>query len=240
MVGTFVHNRYFNIEYANIQGTETVLDYTNSICKARISYSLSWAKGTSSFADDVYWHYYYENPDTNEVPPAEEFYLDFDQRHRIFIQTDINLPFNIRFYALTYLGNGFPYTPHGSEGKYIERNILRFPFQKQIDCHLDRIFIFGKIKGNIFLEILNIFNWRHQISNLGTVVPLSWIKESDFNYTISISSPYYHPAADLNHDGIISPHENYQAYVDLVKATDESPNNYSPPRRLRIGVSLGL
>jgi outer membrane receptor for ferrienterochelin and colicin len=239
-VGTFVHNRYFNIEYANIQGTDVILDYRNSIYRAKISYSLSWAKGTSSYADDVYWRYYYENPDTNVIPPAEEFYLDFDQRHRIFIQTDINLPFNIRFYALTYLGNGFPYTPPGSEGKYIERNIFRFPFQKQVDCHLDKDILFGKIKGNIFLEILNIFNWRHQISNLGTVVPLSWIKESDFNYTIPITSSYYHPAADFNHDGIISPHENYQAYVDLVKATDESPNNYSPPRRLRIGVSLGL
>ncbi|MGB9721841.1 MAG: TonB-dependent receptor [bacterium] len=240
IVGTTVHNRYFNIEYADVKGVECILDWKNQVFNSKISYSLSWAKGTSSYADDIYWRYYYENPDTNVIPPAGEFYLDFDQRHRIFIQCDMGLPFNSRFYVLGYFGNGFPYTPPGPEGKYQERNILQFPFQKQIDCYLSKTFAVSRTNISIFAEVINIFSWQYQISFLGTIVPLFWIKESDFNYTISISSPYYHPAADFNHDGMISPNENYRAYVDLVKATDESPNNFTPPRRLRIGISFGF
>ncbi|MEO0185046.1 MAG: TonB-dependent receptor [candidate division WOR-3 bacterium] len=240
IVGVTTHNRYFNIEYADIKGIECILDWATSVVNSKISYSLSWAKGTSSYADDIYWRYYYENPDTNIIPPAGEFYLDFDQRHRIFIQCNMRLPFYSSLYILSYFGNGFPYTPSGPEGKYQERNIMQFPFQKQIDCYLSKIFIIGKTSGNIYAEVINIFNWQHQISLLGMVVPLFWIRESDFNYTIPISSPYYHPAADFNHDGMISPHENYRAYVDLVKATDESPRNFTPPRRIRVGISFGL
>ncbi len=240
VVGTTVHNRYFNIEYADIKGIEWILDWANPIINSKISYSLSWAKGTSSYADDIYWRYYYENPDTNAVPPGGEFYLDFDQRHRIFIQCDMSLPLNSRFYILSYFGNGFPYTPPGPEGKYRERNILQLPFQKQIDCHLSKAFTIGRTNGSIYAEVINVFGWQYQISLLGMIVPLSWVRESDFNYTIPISSPYYHPAADFNHDGMISPYENYRAYVDLVKATDESSRNFTPPRRIRVGISFGL
>ncbi|MEO0095061.1 MAG: TonB-dependent receptor [candidate division WOR-3 bacterium] len=240
IVGVTVHNRYFNIEYADIKGIEYILDWSNPVVNGKISYSLSWAKGTSSYADDIYWLYYYENPDTNAVPPAGEFYLDFDQRHRIFIQGDMSLPLKSRFYILCYFGNGFPYTPPGPEGKYRERNILQFPFQKQIDCYLSKNFFIGKTTGTVFIEVLNVFNWRYQISFFSTLVPRSAYPRENFDDYISIYAPYYHPAADFNHDGIIVPDEEYKAYQDYISALDDSDRNFTPPRRIRIGISFGL
>ena len=240
IVGYKLHHRYFNIEYADINGIEIVFDLIGDVISGKISYSLSWAKGTSSYADDVYWRYYYENSDTNFVPPAEEFYLDFDQRHRIFIQCDAQLPFDTKFYVFGYFGNGFPYTPPGAEGKYYERDILLFPFQKQIDCYLSKKIPLGQTLVQIYAEILNLFNWKNQISCLGPIVPISWVKLENFQGSITISSSYYHPAADFNHDGIITPIEQYHAYLDLVYATDESPSNYNPLRRIRVGISIGL
>lgn len=80
--------RYINVEHANIKGIETILEFTNSRLAGKISYTLSWAQGTSSYAEEVYYRYYYEEFDTTFTPQAIEYNLDFDQRHRIFIQRE--------------------------------------------------------------------------------------------------------------------------------------------------------
>ncbi len=238
LVGTGISRA--NSEHADINGVEVVFDLTGNVIRSKISYSLSWAKGTSSYADEVYWRYYYENPDTTVVPPAEEFYLNFDQRHRIFIQCDAKLPYDTRFYVLGYFGNGFPYTPPGPEGKYDERNVFFFSFQKQIDCYLSKRIYLGRTSVKVFAEVLNLFNWENQISNIRTIIPLYWIKPENFRSSITILSPYYHPAADFNHDGLITAYEEYHAYLDYANATDESASNYKPLRRIRVGISIGL
>jgi hypothetical protein len=88
------------------------------------------------------------------------------------------------------------------------------------------------------MEITNVFNNRYQISTHQTWIPLSNIRHSDFHDYYPVTSPYYHPAADLNHDGEISPIEEFTAYRALVIETDDWIDAISAPRRIRIGVSL--
>jgi hypothetical protein len=203
-----------------------------------MSYTLSWARGTSSYAEDIFYRYYQENPDTSFVPPTEVYDLDFDQRHRIFVQGIASLPLGITAYIFGYIGNGFPYTPPGPEGKYDEINISRLPFQKNIDCVLSKSMSFSKLKINLIFEIVNIFDYRYEIAPHGTFMPLDEINRSDFNDYLDCKNSYYGPPADINHDGLIVPAEEFRAFYDLVKTTDDWVNANSPPRRARIGVTL--
>ena len=219
-----------NIEYANVKGIETILEFRNRIFNGKISYTLSWTKGTSSYAG--------EYSDTALTQPVDMYYLDFDQRHRVFIQGSFHLPFRTSLHLFGYFGNGFPYTPPGPEGKYNERNILNLPTQKQLDCVLSKSFRLGSIDLNINLEILNVFDVRNEVTFHATMVPLETIKPWHFHDYLPFTNDYYHPAADLNHDGLIIPFEHYVAFRGLIEATDDWVSAYSAPRRARIGFSF--
>ena len=223
---------YDNLEYANIKGLEAILEFSNLLFDGKISYTLSWTQGTSSYAG--------EYADTALTQPVEMYYLDFDQRHRIFIQGVIRLPLDSRLHLFAYFGDGFPYTPPGPEGKYLERNILTLPTQKQIDCVLSKSFRLGPANLGITFEILNVLDERYQVTLHRTMVPLESIKPWHFSDYLSFNNDYYHPAADLNHDGMIIPFEHYVAFRDLIASTDDWVAAYSAPRRARIGVTFSL
>ena len=221
---------YDNIEYANIKGIEAILEFSNDFFDGRISYTLSWTEGTSSYAG--------EYADTALTQPVEMYYLDFDQRHRVFVQGIIRLPYDARLHLFGYYGDGFPYTPPGPEGKYLERNVLSLPNQRQIDCVLSKSFRLGSVNLGISIEVLNILDEIYEIAAHRTMVPLESIKPWDFTDYVPFTSDYYHPAADQNHDGLITPSEHYIAFRDLIAATDDWVSAYSAPRRARIGLSV--
>jgi outer membrane receptor protein involved in Fe transport len=226
-----LHHEYFqyvNIEYANIKGIETILEINEGPFTGKVSYTLSWAKGTSSYASEF--------GDTIYERPASDYYLDFDQRHRLFVQGTFRLPMMSQLHIFGYFGNGFPYTPPDPEGKYEEKNYARLPFQRQIDCLLSKTFKLAGAALSLDLEIINLLNHQYEIT---THYPQ--IREphlSDFDDYITFYSDYYNPAADANHDGMISPYEDYWSYVAIREATDDIIYATSAPRRVRIGVSL--
>lgn len=229
--------KYFNTEYANIKGLETVVNFTGSIFTGKISYTLSWARGTSSYAREIYYRYYYDQ-DTIEVPPAEEYDLDFDQRHRIFVQGVIDIPFQTKVFLFGYFGNGFPYTPPGDEGKTSERNALRLSYQRQFDCVISKSLKIGKISLTANLEIMNLLDARYEIYQHAPIVPLENIRKENFASWIPYSLAYYSPETDLNHDGLVAPNEMYLAYRSFVASTDDWISANSAPRRARIGVTI--
>ena len=229
---------YFNTEYANIKGVEAIIDYNTSFFSGRISYTLSWTKGTSSYANEIYEEYYLVTRDTTSAPPVQEYYLDFDQRHRIFVQGQINLPVKTKLHIFAFLGNGFPYTPPGPEGKYQPQNVARYEFRRQIDCVISKSFNFGKTAFNVNVEVINLLDIRYQIAQHGTWIPLESIHKENFTDFISFSQPYYNPGADHNHDGVITPPEYYIAFRNLIAESDDWVECYSAPRRARIGISM--
>jgi hypothetical protein len=229
---------YFNVEYANVKGIEWILEFANSIYTGKISYTLSWARGSSSYAEEVYYRYYSDEPDTGFTPPAQEYNLDFDQRHRIFIQGAMRLPVETQLYIFGYLGTGFPYTPPGEEGKTPERNTLRLEFQKEIDCIIVKSFRIGNFAIEANLEIINLLDARYEIGAHYPLVALSEIKPWDFTDYIPFTNSYYHPAADANHDGLITPEEEYTGTQSFYEHTDDWVNANSAPRRARFGIAV--
>ncbi len=231
---------YYNVEAANIKGLEMILDFKGEIYTGKISYTLSYAKGTSSFAEDVYQRYFKENPnpDTAFVPEATDFNLDFDQRHRIFIQGLVNLPLEAKMGVFGYLGNGFPYTPPGPEGKLEERNILNLPFQKQIDFVFLKGVKLGRFAAHANVEVINVLGIQNQIAPRFTYVPEDQIQPRLFTNSYSIFNSTYHPAADKNHDGILAASEYYAAFTDINDESEDYVNCYTQPRRARVGLSI--
>jgi outer membrane cobalamin receptor len=223
---------YDNIEYANIKGVETILEFRNRVFNGKISYTLSWTKGTSSYAG--------EYSDTALTQPLEMYYLDFDQRHRIFIQGSVELPLETRLHLFAYFGKGFPYTPPGPEGKYLERNIMNLPIQKQLDCVLSKSFKIASFNLSINLEILNVLDVRNEVTFHTTMIPLESIKPWHFHDYLAFTNDYYHPAADLNHDGLIIPFEHYVAFRGLIEATDDWVSAFGPPRRGRLSIGISF
>lgn len=234
---------YGNIEYANVRGIETIFEFVDDIFTGKISYTLSWARGTSSYASEVWFQYYYYEdyePEMIFTPASQDYYLDFDQRHRIFVQGTVNLPAEFRLFVLGYLGSGFPYTPPGEIGKTEERNTLRLTFQRQIDCVLSKTLNIAGLKLDAQFEVINLLDARYEITAHYPIKMLETIKPWDFPYFFSIGDPLYHPAADENHDGLVTPDEDYRAFRACIAATDDWINANSAPRRARIGVSLQL
>ncbi len=222
--------QYDNLEYASIRGIETILEFVNSIFSGKVSYTLSFTKGTSSYASE------YVDP---EIPkPVEEYYLDFDQRHRLFIQGAVKLPFQTQFYVFGYFGNGFPYIPPGPEGKYEERGVLRLPSQRQIDCVLSKSFRLANVTFNASVEILNLLDERYLVAPHGPLIHDVPIWEFHDFYTFE--NPYYRPAADANHDGLITPAEEYAAYQGVYEVTDDWVNAFSSPRRARVAIGVSF
>jgi len=237
--------RYQNVEYANIRGIETILEFTYPVFSGRISYTLSWARGTSSYAEEVYDIFdWYETYDTITYY-AEEYYLNFDQRHRVFVQGMVDLPLQMDLHLFGYFGSGFPYTPWGEEGKTEERNVLRFEFQKRLDCVIAKSFRIGKTALNVNLEVINVLGERYQIRTHGPLIAYENIHYTDFTRAYykciyDIQSKYYSPSADKNHDGLVTTREQYEAFIDLVANSDDWINAYSAPRRARLGISIAL
>jgi outer membrane receptor protein involved in Fe transport len=230
------YTSYFNAEYGNVKGLETIFEFNYHILTGKLSYTLSWAHGTSSYAREVFDIY---SRDTTYVPASKEYYLDFDQRHRFFIQTIVNLPLQTKIHLFTFMGTGFPYTPPGQEGKTIERNALRFSPRYQIDGVISQRLNIKGVSLSMNIEIINILD---KIYQTGVYDPVVVPPRTEFNNYISLTSPYYHPACDLNHDGLIIPYEEYTSFRGLADVVNDDiwVVGQTSSRRARIGVSISF
>lgn len=232
--------QYINVEYANIKGLEAILEFRTHRLEGKLSYTLSWARGTSSYAQEAWYRYYHDYPDSLVIPPAVEYDLDFDQRHRIFFQGTLLMPLDAAFHFLVYFGNGFPYTPPGSEGKYSERNISLMPFRRDIDALFTKKFSFGRFAATASVEIINLLDSRYEINPHGPYKAISEIPPWEFKDYYPLNAPAYHPAADIDHNGLITPYEEYTRFCEMVRWSDDWVSANSPPRRARIGLSVNF
>jgi hypothetical protein len=226
------------------------------------NYTLSFANGTGSSDDDA------QNIISNSTQPnlRNTVPLSFDQRHNIVANVDYsygdgkdyngpvlngkkifaNAGANLTFRATS----GTPYSRQGNisqEGAIglSKISILsgslngsRLPFQYRFDMRVQKSFpiTFGKKGGeegeeskagrkgnlNIYLQVLNVLNAKNIIS----VYRATGNPEDDGYLT------------DAASQSIINAYPSPTAFVDQYSIKINNPNNYSLPRRMRIGVTL--
>jgi len=260
---------YVNIDYARLTGIEMILDLRKDWVGAKLSYTLSYARGTSSYANQAYYEFIMQG----QTVPMVEYPLDFDQRNRFFCQVDATAPRastrlswlnavidSLSLHVLGYVGNGFPYSPPGGKGDPATWNTIQGPWRSNVDAVITKPFPVGRLRLDLVVEILNVLDIRDVLY----VYPRTGLPDDDgerfYYYDFEFvrqdreitptwfGDQYEHdgydPARDRNHDGYVSADEaqfaEYERVKEYHKAAIDWVNNYGPPRRARLGFTLSF
>ncbi|UCF70237.1 MAG: TonB-dependent receptor [candidate division WOR-3 bacterium] len=243
---SYIH--YVNVDYGNVKGFEINLNkQMSNMWALGINYTLQFAKGTA--ADATEW--WYDNWYYGTSVPVIDHWLDFDERHSIHANIDVELPGNFFFVPLQdFLSSiviafhsGFPYTPRDLRGNLLgEENSARMPGFWNVDLRLRRRFSIGPIDLVLNGIIYNLFNTEQVLYVYSTTgkpddhgdpePPL------DQFGNVSISSYYYSPQADHSHDGLITPIEYKQEWIDMLADYYENPVYYNHGFRAQVGIGI--
>ena len=161
--------QYSNDEsHGSVRGVEiTFLRLPGDYLSGSINYTYSIAKGKYSSATSQYE--YSAQGDT--IPPSEDNYLDWDQRHAASAHLNYAVPRGSgpRFYGIyplegmelavdwTY-GSGFPYSPPSGTSDIPRVNTERYPWTMQTDAKLSRRFWVNTLEFRASITIYNLFN----------------------------------------------------------------------------------
>jgi hypothetical protein len=257
------YTSFGNIDFGTVTGFSVAYDLrrTNNVT-LNANYTLSFANGTgSSDADALNIIANSTQPNLRNTVP-----LNFDQRHNIVANVDYSYEDGKNYNGPTINGkkifanaganltfratSGTPYSRQGNinqEGAIGASQISvlsgslngsRLPFQFRFDLRVQKSFpiTFKKMSGggedgenagrrgnlNIYLQVLNLLNAKNIVS-----VYRATGNPDDDGFLTSPSS-----------NAIINSFPSPAAFIDQYDIRINNPNNYSIPRRMRIGVTL--
>jgi outer membrane receptor for ferrienterochelin and colicin len=255
-----------NQAYGNVRGIEaTFTKQLSNYWSSHFSYGISFAKGTVSYATEWYYERYYYGTDpitgVPMEPPIKDYALDYDERSTAKFDIGCDFPSDftfapIRDLAATLLfnyGSGLPYSPRELKGgldagnRIGEKNSARMPARFTTDGKISKGFVIAhKLKFNVVCDITNLFNtittefvWGYSGKGdddgyAATLIPAIWTSSS----YITIMASTYHPARDLNSDGVINDVEEYISYKAAYKDFVNDPQNFGAPRQIRFGIDF--
>jgi outer membrane receptor protein involved in Fe transport len=250
--------QYFNVDYGNVKGFEFNLTKRMSEMWALgLTYTLQFAKGTSSYAFQFYENYYYTGLDPiTGLPyqaPVIDYWLDFDERHIVNANLDLEFPKDffliplqdfVSSFVFSY-HSGHPYTPEDLKGNKLgDENSARMPAYWNVNMSASRTIGLGPVNIKLSALIDNLFNTEQVVDVYSTTGDPNDHGDPEpslgqFGY-ISITSDRYSPQADYNHDGIITPVEYKREYMVALADYYEDPTNYNGPFRVQLGVGIGF
>jgi outer membrane receptor protein involved in Fe transport len=207
---------FTNADFGRVQGFDLTLDKRLSMYySGRLTYSFMYAMGNQSDPSEGYNSY---REETAHLRPNRDYFLDFDQRHKINLILTVKLPenfgptvfgvkpfewFNIS--AIFTAGSGLPYTPTSraaEEANIVpEPNSARKPWTSNLDLKITRDFRFSGLTVAAYLDVENLFD------NLNVVTVWTRTGEAWSQGPTSVFS------------------NDYQA----------DPENMGPPRSIRAG-----
>lgn len=163
---------FFNSDYASVKGVDLTISkrYSNYF-SGSIDYTYMVAKGNNSQPLGGYF-----NAFTKEEIPHQEYFLDFDQRHKFAINLNFNIPdnsgitilgmdllSNLNFNIILKANSGLPYTPYVDPTVRIDINSGRKPWTSTVDIRAIKTIPFSGVSAAIFLEITNLLNTENVV-----------------------------------------------------------------------------
>ncbi|HEX7319936.1 MAG TPA: TonB-dependent receptor [bacterium] len=260
----YAYYQVTNLDYGNVKGIEfTLKKQLDQLWFVDwyfdFSYTLQFAKGTASDA----WQHYYDiyvnsniDPITGEYKtPQIDYWLDFDERHIVNTTLGFSLPKDFFIVPARELSSdfiitfhsGFPYTPTDAKGNALgDQNSARMPGYANVDANLNKNIKVAGLNVNLFANIFNLLDAEQVNSVFGTTGKVDddglegTILVSGFS-AITMTSSYYTPQADYNHDGVNSAPELRNEYVMARRFyTYENPFRWKPGFRMRVGIGLKI
>jgi outer membrane receptor protein involved in Fe transport len=170
---------FYNSDYAGVKGVDLTLRkrYSNYF-SGSIDYTYSVAKGNNSQPLGGFF-----SASAKEEIPHQEYYLDFDQRHDIAVNINLNIPkdqgpeisgirpfSDVNLNILFQAGSGLPYTPYVDPTVRIDVNSARKPWTSTVDLRMIKKIWFSSVAISFFLEVTNLLdaqNVRYVYSRTG-------------------------------------------------------------------------
>ncbi len=227
---------YFdNGDYGSVTGFDVQLQKLSigGYLGGSISYGYMVATGNGSYATEPYYTFLTSAEDT--LAPVGEYPLDFDQRHTVTavlsyrVPADwdgelfgLSLPGAWGFTTVGHYGSGLPYTPTDPFGHRLgERNEGRLPASYAVDMRFSKEFSIGRsgYTLGLFTEVDNLFDRR----NVLDVYSRTGQPDND-GQQIGL--------------GLAADEEELNQLLNLDRLHDQDPQNYSPPRTLRVGLEF--
>lgn len=226
------YTQFVTEDYGNVKGAEfTFSKRATRYLSGKIVYTLSQAKGTSSYGTQAYYDYIANvpvDPVTGEaVPmPKSDYPLEFDRRHLLNAEINYRVPdqtgpkmgdiyplHNLNVNSTTTVASGLPYTKRNTSQLIVgEVNGERMPWTWSTDLNIKKEFKIMKLTYALFVEITNLLDIR----NVQNVYPETG--KTDDNLKLSTYDGYVSstwPTADIPGDSMPSDYGKYDERRDL-------------------------
>lgn len=237
------HGSYYtwvNGDFSTTKGFELKLDLRRSErIQATVDYTYSDARGTGSNPSTAF-RTIWQAPTATPFFPQNVSPLDFNQTHRGAINIDYRFGVNdgpswIEQTGLNLLftfnsGHNFTKVDGYGNGRIPqeELNASSTPWQFQLDARVDKSFVIGPIKANIYLLVINLLNTKNVVDvfiQTGSTNDGYLETEEGKTRVESYRSSYGDKYA--------------QNYTDMYNAFNiNNANIYGTPRQIRLGLKL--
>lgn len=242
------YTAYGNQDYGTVKGfaLEYDLRRTNNL-SIGANYTLQFANGTGSGPTSGVNLASAGQPNLRYILP-----LSYDSRHQFFVRIDYRyrsgreyngpkwgrgILENFGVNLTTNATSGEPYTRRsfayalssGASSVPVlgQINGARLPWQLTADLRINKVFGFKNRKAGsleVYLQIFNIFNTINTVN----VYPFTGSPDDDGYLTSEAAQ------------ATIREQVNSQSFVDLYNRRANNPNNFSAPRRIRLGVAYNF
>jgi outer membrane receptor for ferrienterochelin and colicin len=209
-----------NKDYANVRGvTVSMTKRQSNHVSVNAAYTFQYAEGTYTNPLDAFTAL-----QNNQARRIALIPMNYDTRHTL----NANVNFNYGSWSVTLLGTyrtGNPYTPTfrtsesvgGTSAGSIPDNSEYTPDVKNVDMYIDKTFSVGGLRLGLFAKIYNVFDIRNEYG--------VYTDTGSAQYTttpVPSSVPY-----DAKRIG--TPEEQIK-----------NPYNFSGPRQIQVGMTLGF
>jgi len=210
----FLYGRYVNRDYGNVKGLIVSLDkrFANFF-SAKLDYTYQFAAGNASNPQSVFLNNRSDPPveTTKKVVP-----LNWDQTSTLNLSLNVGNPQDWNTGLIFSYGSGLPYTEDTrySRGLLFENGGVK-PSTFNLDLRANKHIEFSGLDFNVFLIVYNLLDIRNEYG---------------------VSSTTGRAGIDLNAEAYTGTIFGLNTIEEYLK----NPGNYSRPRQLNIGFSVGF
>ncbi len=213
-----------NADFGSVRSVELIVKRDVSrVLSGSFNYTYSIARGSASSPQE-----HAEQADSGE---RGYFPLAFDQRHTAKAVMNVLAPETIQrrilgvplngwgLSLIGYFGSGLPYTPTNTlrESAATARNQARLPAFVNLDLRVKKRFKAGGFNYTLFSEVRNVFDRRNVVS-----VYANTGRPGDDGYTLESFTG------------------RSEEFIRLRRLLSLDPQQYAPPREIRLGFEIGF